>query len=203
MKTRLLTATIVSATLFTTFGASTTAKAEKYVIDTKGQHAFIEFRIRHLHFGWVIGQFRSFNGNFVIDDKHPDRDSANVSIDVASIDTNHAERDKHLREAGFFDVEHYPTATFVSTSYKPTGKDTGVLTGVLTLHGVKKQIALNVHQLGVGEDPWGGYRRGFEASATLHLSDYHLKKAGMLGPLAENVELFITLDGLRTGLFDK
>jgi len=203
MKSKLLAAAIFSATLFATFGASDTAIAEKYMIDTKGQHAFIEFRIRHLGFGWVIGQFRNFNGNFVIDDAHPDRDNAHVTIDMASIDTNHAERDKHLREAGFFDVEHYPTATFVSTSYKPTGKDTGILNGVLTLHGVKKNVALKVHQLGAGPDPWGSYRRGFEASTVLHLSDYKLKKGGMLGPLAENVELFITFDGLRTGLFDK
>jgi polyisoprenoid-binding protein YceI len=199
MKTKLLAAALLLATL----GLSGTAMAEQYAIDIKGQHAFIEFRIRHLGFGWVIGQFRSFSGNFVIDDKHPQRDSAKVSIDVASIDTNHAERDKHLRDADFLDAEHYPTATFVSTSYKPTGKDTGILNGVLTLHGVKKDVALNVHQLGIGPDPWGGYRRGFEASTTLHLSDYRLKKGGMLGPLAENVELFITLDGLRTGLFDK
>jgi len=194
---------LLGAAMLLALGISTAAHAEQYDIDTKGQHAFIQFQIRHLSFGWVIGQFRSFNGNFVVDDAHPERNSAKVNIDVASIDTNHAERDKHLRSADFFDVEHYPTATFVSTSYKSTGKDTGILNGVLTLHGVSKNVALDVHQLGVGSDPWGGYRRGFEARTTLHLSDYNLKKGGMLGPLAENVELFITLDGLRTKLFDK
>ncbi len=65
------------------------------------------------------------------------------------------------------------------------------------MHGVKKKITIDVKEIGAGEDPWGGYRRGFEGKTTLHLSDYNLKKAGMLGPAAEEVEMFLSIEGIR------
>ncbi len=106
-----------------------------------------------------------------------------------------------MRSADFFDVARYPTATFTSTSYESTGKKTGVLHGKLTLHGVTKDIAINITQIGAGPDPWGGYRRGFEGHTILHLSNYRMKKSGMLGAVAENVEIFLSIEGVRTKLF--
>lgn len=192
MKIRLLGAAMLLA-----LGISTAAQAEDYAIDIKGQHAFIEFKIKHLGYSWLLGSFRTFDGNFTYDAEHPEKNSVKVSIDVASLDTNHAERNKHLRSADFFDVEQFPTATFTSTSYESTGADTGILHGTLTLRGVHKDLAIEVSQIGTGPDPWGGYRRGFEGHTTLHLSDYHMKKGGMLGPLAENVEVFLSIEGVR------
>jgi len=171
--------------------------SENYAIDMKGHHAFIQFKIKHLGYSWLLGEFRTFDGSFIYDEAHPEKNSVNVTIDTASIDTTHAERNKHLRSADFFDVEMFPTATFTSTSYKPIGKDSGVLHGKLTLHGVNKDIAINIGQVGTGPDPWGGYRRGFEGHTTLHLSDYKMKKASMLGPVSENVELFLSIEGVR------
>jgi len=194
MKIKLLGA----ALLLGLIGLSTTAMAEQYTIDTKGQHAFIEFKIKHLGYSWLLGSFRTFNGEFTYDEAHPEKNAVSVSIATASLDTNHAERNKHLRSADFFDVETYPTATFVSTSYESTGKDKGILHGTFTLRGVKKNIAIEVSQVGTGPDPWGGYRRGFEGHTTLHLSDYKMKKAAMLGPLAENVEIYLSIEGVRT-----
>jgi len=94
-------------------------------------------------------------------------------------------------------VARYPTATFTSTSYESKGKGKGVLRGRLTLRGVTKDVAIDVKQIGTGPDPWGGYRRGFEGRTTLRLSDYGMKKGGMLGPAAENVELFLSIEGIR------
>jgi len=145
--------------------------------------------------------FGHFNGHFSYDERKPVKNSVSVTIDTASLDTNHAERNKHLRSADFFDVARYPTATFTSTSYESTGKKTGILHGKLTLHGVNKDIAINIKQIGNGPDPWGGYRRGFEGHTTLHLSDYRMKKRGMLGAVAENVEIFLSIEGVRTKLF--
>ncbi len=88
----------------------------------------------------------------------------------------------------------------------PTAEGVGIdlfgwFKGKLTLHGVTKAIAIQVKQIGTGADPWGGYRRGFEGHTTLHLSNYRMKKSGMLGAVSENVELFLSIEGLRTKLF--
>jgi len=191
----------LGAILLLIFGLSTSAIAEQYDIDIKGQHAFIQFKIKHLGYSWLLGSFRTFDGHFSYDARKPEKNSVVVNIDMTSIDTNHAERDKHLRSADFFDVANYPQASFISTSYEPTGKNNGIIHGILKLHGVSKPVAIQIRQIGTGPDPWGGYRRGFEGQTTLHLSDYKLKKAGMLGAVSENVQLFLSIEGLRTKLF--
>ena len=94
------------------------ATAADYVIDTKNAHASITFRIKHLGFSWLTGRFDKFSGNFSFDDKNPDASKVKVEIDTASVDTNHAERDKHLRAADLLDTDEFPTATFESTSVK-------------------------------------------------------------------------------------
>jgi len=173
------------------------AMAESYVIDTQKHHAFIQFKVKHLGYSWLLGHFDEFKGTFNFDASHPENNAVKVTIDTASIDTNHAKRDKHLRSADFFDVAKYPTATFVSTGYKDKGHGKGVLKGTLNLHGVTKQLAIDVDQVGTGPDPWGGYRRGFEGRTTLHLSDYHMPFAPKLGPVSEDVELYLSIEGIR------
>ncbi|MCB1736569.1 MAG: YceI family protein, partial [Gammaproteobacteria bacterium] len=73
------------------------AHADKYQIDTKGAHAFIQFRIKHLGYSWLYGRFNTFDGWFSYDEANPDASQVEVNIDTASVDSNHAERDKHLR----------------------------------------------------------------------------------------------------------
>ena len=171
--------------------------AEHYVIDTKGMHAFITFRIQHLGFSWLEGRFNRFSGEFDYDESNPANNRVQVEIDLASIDTNHAERDKHLRSERFFDVERFPKATFVSTSWEDHGNGRATLKGKLTLRGVTKDIQIDVSQVGAGPDPWGGFRRGFVGTTTLHLSDYKMKKAASLGPAAENIQLWLSIEGVR------
>jgi polyisoprenoid-binding protein YceI len=93
--------------------------ADDYVIDTEGSHAFINFKISHLGYSWLHGRFNTFEGTFTYDEAKPEAASIQVKIDTASIDSNHAERDKHLRNDDFLDVKKYPEASFVSTSYTP------------------------------------------------------------------------------------
>lgn len=178
-------------------GFSTSALAEDYDIDIKGQHAFIQFKIKHLGYSWMLGEFRKFQGNFSYDEKHPENNQVHVTIEANSIDTNHAERNKHLRSADFFDVKRYPTITFNSTSYEDKGHGHGIIHGKLTLRGITKNVDITTTQIGTGNDPWGGYRRGFEGHATLHLSDYHMPFAPKLGSVSENVELFLSIEGIR------
>ncbi len=169
--------------------------ADKYIIDTKGAHASINFKIQHLGYSWLKGGFNSFSGSFEYDEKTPEKASIMVEIDTASVDSNHAERDKHLRNDDFLDVKKYPKATFVSTSYKELGDGKGELKGDFTLHGVTKNITIEVEHVGHGKDPWGGYRRGFEGTTKISLADFNIKKN--LGPKSQEVLLELSVEGIR------
>lgn len=171
------------------------AMAADYVIDKQGQHAFVNFKISHLGFSWIYGTFKDFEGTFSFDAANPEASKVNVTLKTASVDTNHAERDKHLRSGDFLNVDKHPTATFTSTSVKSTGEGTADITGNLTLNGVTKPVVIAAKFLGEGKDPWGGHRAGFEGTTTIKMKDFGIKMD--LGPQSENVELILTVEGVR------
>ncbi|KPD03198.1 YceI family protein [Moellerella wisconsensis] len=170
------------------------ALAATYKFDKPGQHAFIEFRIQHLGYSWVYGSFKDFDGSFTYDEKDPAKDRVDVLIKTNSIDTNHAERDKHLRSADFLNAAKFPEAKFVSTNVKKEG-DKYLVSGDFTLNGVTKPLTLNAKILGEGKDPWGGYRAGFEAYGNIKLKDFNIKSD--LGPKSQEVELMISVEGVQ------
>ena len=169
--------------------------AADYAIDTQGQHAFVNFKISHLGYSWVWGSFKEFDGNFSFDASQPEASKVKVTLQTASVDTNHAERDKHLRSDDFLNVSEHPTATFESTSVKSTGDGTADITGNLTLNGVTKPVVIAGKFIGEGKDPWGGYRAGFEGTTTLKLKDFDIKMD--LGPASQTVDLVISVEGVR------
>ena len=143
----------------------------------------------------MIGTFDTLSGSFTYDpDAGPEGQSISVEIDTASVDTGHAERDKHLRSADFLNVDEFPTATFVSTGYEGDAEG-GTMTGDLTLHGVTQPIAIAVKTVGEGKDPWGGYRAGFEGTASITRKDFGM--GYNLGPASESMELFLFIEGVR------
>jgi len=171
------------------------AFAADYAIDKQGQHAFVNFKISHLGYSWLWGTFKDFDGSFSFDVAKPEQSKVNVTLKTASVDTNHAERDKHLRSDDFLNVAKHPTATFESTSVKSTGEGTADITGNLTLNGVTKPVVIAAKFIGEGDDPWGGYRAGFEGSTTLTLKDFDIKMD--LGPASQTVDLIISVEGVR------
>ena len=171
------------------------AVAADYAIDTKGQHAFVNFKISHLGYSWLWGTFKEFDGSFSFDAKQPEASKVKVTLQTASVDSNHAERDKHLRSDDFLNVSEHPTATFESTSVKSTGEGTANITGDLTLNGVTKPVVIAAKFIGEGKDPWGGYRAGFEGSTKLNLKDFDIKMD--LGPASQAVDLIISVEGVR------
>ena len=183
---------VLLASALTVFGKS--AVAAEYEIDIEGMHAAVQFRIYHLGYSVLTGRFNDFGGNFTWDKDNPGASSVNVTIKTASIDSNHAERDKHLREADFLDVDKYPEATFESTQYEGDASG-GKLHGILTLHGVSKPITIDVSYIGEGDDPWGGYRAGFEGNVTLRRADFGMDYN--LGPRSEEMELDLYIEGCR------
>ena len=191
---RILSIALLSSTLTAVSTVPQSADAAEYNIDIEGMHAAVRFRIYHLGYSMLTGRFNDFGGTFTWNKDNPGASSVNVTIKTASIDSNHAERDKHLREADFLDVEKYPEATFKSTKYHGDASG-GKLDGILTLHGVSKPITIDMKYLGEGDDPWGGYRAGFEGSVTIRRSDFGMTYE--LGPKSETMELGLYIEGVR------
>jgi polyisoprenoid-binding protein YceI len=186
--------TFLATFLAGAFALSSSAASETFVIDTDRSHASITFRIKHLGFSWLTGRFDDFNGTFTFDAKKPENSTVKVEIDTKSVNTNHAERDKHLRGKDFLNVSNYPTATFESTGVKLNG-DAATITGKLTLHGVTKEIEIAATPVGGGEDPWGGYRQGFTGTTQLALKDFGIDYD--LGPASQVVDMTLDIEGIR------
>lgn len=173
------------------------AQADEYIVDTEGNHAFIQFKIKHLGFSWMYGRFNQFSGHFSYDESNPSKSTVEITIETNSIDTNLAKRDKHLRSDDFLDVGKFPTASFISTSFKEMGKGKASVKGDFTFHGVSKNITINIEQVGHGKDPWGGYRRGFYGTASIKPAEFGLKKMDSLGPGSAQLFLELSLEGIR------
>ena len=146
--------------------------ADTYVFDK--HHSTMGFQVRHL-FSKVPGKFDDFEGQIQFDEANPENSTVEVKIKTASINTGVEMRDKDLRSANFFDVEKFPEITFTSKSVKRTSDTTGEVTGDLTMHGVTKEVVLNVELLGKGPGmEKGKIVSGWEAKTNLKRSDFGL-----------------------------
>lgn len=172
-----------------------TVNAADYVIDTKGAHASINFKVQHLGYSWLTGRFDKFNGNFSYDAANIGASKIEVNIDTSSINSNHGERDKHLKSDDFLDVSAFANAKFVSDSVTDQGDGKLAINGTLTLHGVSKKITIDAQKVGEGKDPWGGYRVGFSGTTNIALTDFAIKMN--LGPASNNVELKLHIEGIK------
>jgi polyisoprenoid-binding protein YceI len=177
-----------------TLAVAAPASAADFVIDTAKAHASINFRVKHLGYSWLTGRFDDFSGTFTYDDAKPEASKVKVEISTDSVNSNHAERDKHLRSKDFLDTANHPKAVFESTAVKMSG-DKATIVGNLTLHGVTKEIEIAAEPVGGGEDPWGGFRQGFVGTTTLPLKDFGIDFD--LGPASQEVELTLNVEGIR------
>ena len=187
---------ITVATLALLVGlAGVASAADTWAIDKA--HSEVTFRIKHL-MSKVTGRFTDFDGTLTTDFGNLGASGVTFTIQAASIDTDTPDRDKHLRSADFFDVEKFPTITFTSSKITKTGDDSFDVTGILTMHGVSKEITLPVTFLGAGQDPWGNTKAGFEVETRLARQDYGivwnkgLETGGFL--LGNEVEIAINLE---------
>lgn len=169
--------------------------AADYVIDTEGAHASINFKISHVGFSFLVGRFDDFTGTFSYDPAKPENTKVDVLIKTGSINSNHSERDRHLRSEDYLAADKYPEATFKSTRFVTQDGNNGQLHGKLTLRGVTKDVVIDVKKVGEGQDPWGGYRVGFAGTTSLTLADFGIPSD--LGPAARQVELSLHIEGVR------
>ena len=171
------------------------ASAATWNIDP--DHSNVGFKVRHLMVSNVKGNFQKHTGIVDINDKDITKSRVEVSIDTNSINTNVQKRDEHLRSAEFFDVAKFPTMTFVSKKVVKADKDMLKVTGDLTLHGVTREVVLDVEPLSKeSKDPWGNLRRGTTASTKINRKDFGLvwNKALETGGVVVGEEVFITLE---------
>lgn len=188
MKKRIITAGLAFAVAM-----PFSVNAADYVIDTSGAHASINFKVSHLGYSFIKGRFNSFDGTFSYDAKNVSASKVKVNVDTRSLDSNHAERDKHIRSGDFINAGKYSSATFVSTVVTDKGNGDIEVKGDLTLHGKTKPITIDAQFIGAGDDPWGGYRAGFVGSTTLQLSDFGIEAMGA----AKSVEMELHVEGIR------
>jgi polyisoprenoid-binding protein YceI len=133
-------------------------------------HSNVEFVARHL-VSKVRGRFTGFEGEITIADD-PSQSSVEATIDAASVDTGNPDRDAHLRNPDFLDVERYPTLSFRSTSVAEDGAGSYRADGHLTIRGVTRPVTLELEYLGWSDDPLGGKRAGFSASTEIDRHDF-------------------------------
>lgn len=192
MKSVVAKSILAASLLASPWVMSQPALADTYDLDPR--HSFVEFVISHLGFSLMQGNFNDISGSFAYDPKKPNEASISVVIKTKSVDTNDAERDKHIRSEDFFHVDKFPEATFTSTKATLDDKG-GKLEGKLTLHGITKPVTINVTTIGAGDDPWGGYRRGYLGETTIKRSDFNMHYN--LGPLADEVKLRLFIEGIK------
>lgn len=187
MKTLSLALATLSASIF-----SVSALAAEYHIDPA--HSAVTFETGHLGVSRLPGRFNEFSGSYTWSDDNLAENTVSVEIQADSIDTNHTDRDEHLRSPDFFNVRQYPTIEFNSTGYEGT-VDEGVLTGELTMHGVTRDVEMNIVKVDEGEDPWGGFRQGFIATTELMRSDFDIDY--FIPNVPDATELTIFIEGVR------
>ena len=176
---------------------TTTTATRTYKIDKA--HSEATFQVRYL-LTKVRGRFSDFDGTIQFDEANPEKSTIDVIIQAASIDTNEADRDKHLRSGDFFAVDEFSSITFKSKRITKRSADTYDMVGDLTMHGVTKELTLPVTHLGAGKDPWGRDKIGFETEITLNRKDFGLswntalEAGGFL--IGDDVKVSVSVQGV-------
>ena len=173
-------------------------QAGTWSLDTT--HTDVSFTARHLMVTKVRGRFPLQAGEVTITE-NPLESSVVATLDVAGVHSGEQGRDDHLRNADFFEVEKYPTITFVSTSAEQKGDDDFVLSGDLTIKGVTKPVSIEFERTGAAVDPWGNFRVGFEGKTKIDRTDWGVDFNAPLGAgglvISEKVNLEFDIAAVR------
>ena len=167
----------------------------QYEIDPA--HSRAHFKVRHLMVANVRGEFSKVTGTAVFDADNPSNSKLEATIDASTVNTSEPDRDTHLKSADFLDVANFPTFKFVSKSFAKTGADTLKVVGDLTIHGVTKEVVLNVEgPTGEVKDPWGNTKAGASATTKINRKDFGLtwNQALETGGVLVGEDIIITLD---------
>jgi polyisoprenoid-binding protein YceI len=181
--------------LFLAFAAMASMQAATYEID--GAHSSAGFRVRHLMISNVRGTFSKVSGKVDFDPKNLAASKVEASVDVNTIDTSVEARDKHLKSPDFFDVAKYPSITFTSKKFASAGEGKYKVTGDLTMHGVTKEVVLDLADVTPEvKGQRGETRMGGQASTKINRKDFGLTYGALMegGGAVIGDEVVITLD---------
>jgi polyisoprenoid-binding protein YceI len=158
-------------------------------------HSAVVFRVKHMNTSHSWGRFNDIAGKFSIDDSDPAQSQFAFTIKTASIDTNSAARDQHLKSPDFFNAVQFPTISFKSTGVTRASDGTYEVTGDLTLHGVTKPVRAKVVPTGTGKDMKGAPTAGIDASFIVKQSEFGMTK--MVGPIGDDVWVNVSIEGVK------
>ena len=171
-----------------TMAVSAAAQAGTWKIDPN--HSAAQFSVRHLGVSTVRGAFMKVSGSASYDPADPSKNSVDVTIDASSVDTRVEMRDNDLRSPNFLDVQKYPTITFKSKQSKSAGAGKLEIVGDLTIHGVTKEVTLDVDGPSAPiKDPWGNQRIGASASTKINRRDFGIN--GASGAVGDEITIII------------
>ena len=165
---------LIAAAAAVVFSLPAAAAPSQWAIDP--HHSSAQFAVKHLMISTVRGEFHGVNGTVNWDDKDITKSTIDVTIDATSVDTREPDRDKDLKSENFFDVAKYPTMTFKSKKIEQAGAGKLKVTGDLTMHGVTKEVTLDVEgPTPPIKDPWGNTRAALNATTTINRQDFGVK----------------------------
>jgi polyisoprenoid-binding protein YceI len=180
-------------TLFAALAMAATGAAQAGTWRIDPNHSSAQFSVRHLGVSTVRGAFTKVSGSAKYDPANPANDSLEATIDASSVDTRVDPRDKDLRSPNFLDVEKYPTITFHSKSTKAAGDGKLQITGDLAIHGVTKEVVLDVDGPSAPiKDPWGNQRIGASASTKINRHDFGVN--GAPGVVGDDINITIDVE---------
>jgi polyisoprenoid-binding protein YceI len=160
-------------------------------------HTAIQFSVRHMMVSNVRGHLGKFTGHVEGDETKPAEARVEATIETASVDTANEKRDEHLRSPDFLDAAKFPTITFKSKKVEKTGEAKWKVTGDLTLHGVTKEVVLDLSDVTQPiKDPMGNLRAGAAVRTTINRQDFGItfNKALDGGGVMVGNEITITID---------
>lgn len=177
--------------LITALAMATTAAAQAGNWKIDPNHSSAQFSVRHLGVSTVRGAFTKVSGSATYDPADPSKTSLDATIEATSVDTRVEMRDNDLRSPNFLDVQKFPTITFHSKQVKAAGGGKLQITGDLTIHGVTKEVVLEVDGPSAAiKDPWGNQRIGASAATKINRHDFGVNGApGVVGD-----DIAITID---------
>jgi len=175
-------------------GIGMVAAGDDYAIDPA--HSGVTFQIRHADVSWIPGRFNEFSGECSLDTADPSKSSFKLSIKTASVDTNNAKRDGHLKTGDFFNATQYPTIEFASTAVAPIEGGYQV-TGNLTMHGETKPVTFELKGGKMTEFPKGTPRTGYTTQFKVKRSDYGIASKVGEKMLSDDVYVTISFEAVK------